>query len=184
MLVAAGWSMAFSVFLFLLSATLTDLGRPSLASTAVALAALGGMFMAAWHGQVIQRWSPRSQIVVAMLVFALALALFGLLTEQSAAVIVLAGIGVGMTTTPPLTLSDVWVMERARPAIKARAYAVLNLVLLVASAIGSLAAGLLTQNISAQAAALIGAGLCAICALAAQLASGGRESVAVPERLG
>ena len=73
----------------------------------------------------------------------------------------LAGIGVGLTTSPPVTLSDVWVMERARAAIKARAYAVLNLVLLVASAIGSLAAGVLTQNISAQAAALIGAGLCA-----------------------
>jgi predicted MFS family arabinose efflux permease len=178
--VAAGWSAAFSLFLFLLSATLTDLGRPSLASTSVALAALGGMLAAAWHGNVIQRWSPRSQLVVGMSAFGAALALFGLVSGQSALVIVAAGILVGLTTSPPLTLSDVWVMERARPAIKARAYAILNLVLLVASALGSLAAGVLTQSISTRAAALIGAALCLVCALAAQMASGQRAAAAVP----
>ena len=184
MFVAGGWSAAFSVFLFVLSATIADLGRPSLASTAVALAALGGVLAAAWHGHVIQRWSPRPQIVAAMTIFGTALALFGLLTEQSALVIVLAGIGVGLTTSPPVTLSDVWVMERARAAIKARAYAVLNLVLLVASAIGSLAAGVLTQDISSQAAVLIASALCLVCALGAQFATGTRHAAPLPERSG
>ena len=133
------------------------------------------MFIAAWHGQVIQRWSPRPQIVVAMTRIRHALALFGLLTEQSALVIVLAGIGVGLTTSPPLTLSDVWVMERARAAIKARAYAVLNLVLLVASAIGSLAAG-----VAGAGHLLAGGGAdrlraVPVCALGAQFATGARH---------
>jgi predicted MFS family arabinose efflux permease len=182
--VAGGWSAAFSVFLFVLSATIADLGRPSLASTAVALAALGGMVAAAWHGHVIQRWSPRPQIVAAMTIFGIALALFGLLTEQSALVIVLAGIGVGLTTSPPLTLSDVWVMERARAAIKARAYAVLNLVLLVSSALGSLVAGVLAQDVSPQTAVMIASAVCLVCALGAQFATGARHAAALPERSG
>jgi predicted MFS family arabinose efflux permease len=182
--VAGGWSAAFSVFLFVLSATIADLGRPSLASTAVALSALGGMLAAAWHGHVIQRWSPRPQLVAAMTIFGSALALFALLTEQSALVIVVAGIGVGLTTSPPLTLSDVWVMERARAAIKARAYAVLNLALLVASALGSLAAGLLAHDVSEQTAVTIAAAVCLVCALAAQFATGARRAAALPERSG
>lgn len=179
--VGGGWSLAFAVFEFILPAQLTDLGHPSLAASALALASVGGALAALAHGHHIHRWSVRRQMMLGLTLLAASLVVFGYLGEQAVGVLLAAGILVGLTSTPPMTLSDVWVMERASARVKARAYAVLGLAFFIGGSGGALLAGALMERFSLSVAASVAALVCVACAFAASMASEQRQDVPVAE---
>jgi len=120
-------------------------------------------------------------MMLGLTLLAASLVVFGYLGEQAVGVLLAAGILVGLTSTPPMTLSDVWVMERASARVKARAYAVLGLAFFIGGSGGALLAGALMERFSLSVAASVAALVCVACAFAASMASEQRQDVPVAE---